>query len=218
MIAIQNLCTSRSGDRVPSSDSFFRQSWTSDLLCLLLPAAPKQCELNIYRRVTACLSFNPYSLRSNMPRSRNDSWLQKSLKTRRRRPWCLPDLSSGHFLQQLFWGSFPSSFQRTRNWGSHQPRATFHPTLWHRSAQRHRAPGFGEPPMGSGARSAPTRIDSGNAAEAPEHQGRVQTPLSPCKQPAASRARHGVTPAQQVLPWPVPSVSPGFSHSFANLP
>lgn len=80
--------------------------------CLQLPAAPKQRELNIYRRITVCLSFNPYSLRSNMPRSWNDSWLQKSLKTLQRGHWDLPDLSSGCFLHWFFWGAFPGSFQK----------------------------------------------------------------------------------------------------------
>lgn len=47
----------------------FLDSHEQTIFCLRLPAAPKQCELNIYRRVTVCLSFNPYSLRSNMSRS-----------------------------------------------------------------------------------------------------------------------------------------------------
>lgn len=82
------------------------------LFCLQLPAAPKQCGLNIYRRITVCLSFNPYSLRSNKPRSWSDSWLQKRLKTPQRGHWDLPDHSSGAFSTGCFREPFPASFKR----------------------------------------------------------------------------------------------------------
>lgn len=81
-----------------------------------------------------------------MPRSWNDSWLQKSQKTLQRGHWDFPDLSSGHFLQWLFWGAFASFFQKKRNCSTYQPRSMFHQMLWHSSAQWHRVPGFGGPP------------------------------------------------------------------------
>lgn len=88
-----------------------------------------------------------------MPRSWNDSWLQKSLKTLQRGHWDLPDISSGCFLHWFFQGAFPSSFQKKRNCSSCQPRSTFHQTLWHCSVQWHRAPGFGGAPLCSRVRN-----------------------------------------------------------------
>lgn len=113
-----------------------------------------------------------------MPRSWNDSWLQKSLKTLQRGHWDLPDISSECFLHWFFQGAFPSSFQKKRNCSSCQPRSMFHQTLWHSSAQWHRAPGFG------GLHCAPELgiwIAAGNAIEAhnllnSRHQGKARRP------------------------------------------
>lgn len=47
---------------------------------------------------------------------------------------------------------FLASFKKKRNCSSCQPRSMFHQTLWQSSAQWHRAPGFGGPPLCSRAR------------------------------------------------------------------
>lgn len=153
-----------------------------------------------------------------MPRSQNDSWLQKSLKSQQRGLWCLPELSSGHFLWWLFWSAFFSFFQKSHS--SCQQRSTFHQMLWHSSAQCHRGLAL----VCSGACS--TSIPS----EAAELLLKMQQKHPSCRT-ACTKAILQVSEAgqptchRQGMAWchcfhksyTITSVSPQFRNSFSNL-
>lgn len=114
-----------------------------------------------------------------MPRSWNDSWLQKSLKTLQRGHWDLPDLSSGSFFHWFFWGAFPSSFKR-RGTTALANQDLFHQTLWHSCMTQ--SPRFWGAPT---VLQLGIWIAAGNAIEAPNllnnrHQGTARAPQHQC--------------------------------------